>query len=109
MPTFNQLKEMMGVEFIVELIDTYNQETGMLIDQLGKALSSGEALTFGGVAHSIKSSSASLGALEFSQQARQLEMMGKANDLAGAEGKVAQLNADFFLVKQRLEELKHGA
>ena len=109
MPTFNQLKEMMGAEFIVELIDTYIQETGRLIDQLGVALSSGEAVTFGGVAHSIKSSSASLGALELSQQARELEMMGKANDLTGAEIKLEKLRADFLLVKQCLEELKHGA
>ncbi len=107
MPTYSQLKELMGAEFVVELIDTYNTETGSLIEQLQQALTNGEATSFGRFAHSIKSSSASLGALVFSQQARVLEMMGKANDLAGADIKVQKLAADFLLVKQCLEELKN--
>jgi HPt (histidine-containing phosphotransfer) domain-containing protein len=107
MPTYNQLKELMGADFVIELIDTYNLETQGLIEQLGQALAAGEAASFGRYAHSIKSSSASLGALNFSQQARELEMMGKANDLSGAAPKMDQLTADFLLVRQCLEELKH--
>lgn len=106
MPTYNQLKEVMGAEFVAEIIDTYNNETGALIDQLGQALTSGDAVSFGRYAHSIKSSSASLGALVFSQQARELEMMGKANNLSGAGLKLEGLTADFLLVKRCLEELK---
>jgi HPt (histidine-containing phosphotransfer) domain-containing protein len=107
MPTFTQLKEQMGADFIVELIDTYNVETQGLIDQLGQALHSGEAASFGRYAHSIKSSSASFGALAFSQLARELEMMGKTNDLTGASQKLERLCADFLLVKRSLEELKN--
>ncbi len=106
MPTYNQLKELMGADFVVELIDTYNSETKTLIDQLGEALASGEAVSFGRCAHSIKSSSASLGALVFSGQARELEMMGKANDLSGAEEKLDKLAAGFLQVQKRLEELR---
>ncbi len=105
--TYNQLKDLMGADFIVELIDTYNNETQGLIDQLNQALASGEAATFGRYAHSIKSSSASLGALAFSQLARELEMMGKANDLSGAAPKLERLTSDFQLVRQSLEELKN--
>jgi HPt (histidine-containing phosphotransfer) domain-containing protein len=107
MPTYNQLKELMGADFISELIDTYTLETAALIEQLVQALASGETIEFGRSAHSIKSSSASLGALVFSQQARELEMMGKANDLTGADKKLQQLSADFLMVKHRLEELKN--
>ena len=74
---YNDLKDVMGADFIVELIDTYTIETEGLITQLRGALDAGDAATFGRLAHSIKSSSASLGALAFSQQARELEMMGK--------------------------------
>jgi len=109
MPTYNQLKDLMGAEFIIELIDTYNLETGTLIEQLEQALKEGEATSFGRYAHSIKSSSASLGALVFSQQARELEMMGKANDLTGAEEKLAKLNVDFVQLKQCLEGLRDGS
>ncbi len=107
MPTYNQLRELMGSDFIVELIDTYTVETQGLLEQLGQALAVGESASFGRFAHSIKSSSASLGALVFSQQARELEMMGKANDLTGAGTKLEQLAADFLQVKLKLEELKH--
>jgi HPt (histidine-containing phosphotransfer) domain-containing protein len=106
MPTYNQLKDLMGADFVAELIDTYNVETKTLIDQLGQALSNREVVSFRRYAHSIKSSSASLGALIFSLQAHELEMMGKANDLSEAGEKVKILAADFLRVKQRLEELR---
>jgi len=105
--TFSGLKDQVGADFVVELIDTYNSETGELIERLCQALADQDAATFGRLAHSIKSSSASLGALAFSQQARELEMLGKANDLSGAGPKVEHLTADFLLVKCRLEELKN--
>jgi HPt (histidine-containing phosphotransfer) domain-containing protein len=107
MPTYNQLKELMGADFVIELIDTYNVETAALIEQLGQSLEQGEAASFGRHAHSIKSSSASLGALAFSQQARELEMMGKANDLSDASLKLEHLAANFIEVKRCLEELKN--
>ncbi len=107
MPTYHQLKDLMGADFVVELIDTYNNETKGLIEQLNQAFTSGEAATFGRYAHSIKSSSASLGALAFSQLARELEMMGKANDLSEAAPKLERLTSDFQLVRQCLEELKN--
>jgi len=104
--TYNQLKDLMGGDFLVELIDTYNTETAELIERLGQALVSGEVVSFERFAHSIKSSSASLGALTFSQQARELEMMGKAHDLSGASLKLEQLAANFQQVKRYLEELR---
>jgi HPt (histidine-containing phosphotransfer) domain-containing protein len=104
--TFNQLKDMVGADFIQELIDTYIVETADLITQLRKVLVDQDAAAFGRLAHSIKSSSASLGALAFSQQARELEMMGKANDLANAGPKLEKLRNDFLVVKDCLEGLK---
>ena len=105
--TFSSLKDLMGADFVVELIDTYNTETGELIEHLRQALAAQDAAVFGRTAHSIKSSSASMGALAFSQQARQLEMMGKANDLVNAGPQLDLLAADFVRVRRRLEELRN--
>ena len=104
--TFNGLKDLMGADFVLELIDTYNTETAGLIEQLQQALIAQDATSFGRFAHSIKSSSASLGAVAFSQQARDLEMLGKVNDLSGAGPKVEMLANAFLQVKRRLEELR---
>jgi HPt (histidine-containing phosphotransfer) domain-containing protein len=104
--TFQDLKELMGADFISELVDSYCLETEALIKELRRAFSNQEAATVGRIAHSIKSSSASLGALAFSQQARQLEMTGKAGDLSDAALILEILEAGFVQVKRRLEELK---
>jgi HPt (histidine-containing phosphotransfer) domain-containing protein len=102
-----ELIDQMGADFVVELIDTYYQETGELIEQLHQALTAGDSITVGRLAHSIKSSSASLGAVNFSQQARELEMLGKAGDLSGADVKLEQLTADFLKVKHSLSEYRN--
>ena len=105
--TFADLKELMGADLMAELIDTYIQETGDLIDQLQTTLEVQDAAAFGRCAHSIKSSSASLGALDFSQSARQLELIGKAGDLSNAGSLLDGLTTDFLDVKQNLEVLKN--
>lgn len=105
--TYRELKDLMGADYVIEIVDTYLQETATLIQQLQQALDAGDAGSFGRLAHSIKSSSASLGALHFSLQARELEMLGKANDLAGVGSKFEQLAANFTLVTSRLQELRN--
>jgi HPt (histidine-containing phosphotransfer) domain-containing protein len=95
---FNELRDQVGTDFLIELIDTYCLETQELIEKLRLALAAQDAATFGRLAHSIKSSSASLGALNLSQQARELEMLGKANDLEAARPKLEQLAAAFLQV-----------
>ena len=105
--TIQELKDQLGADFVVELIDTYCQEAGELIEQLRQSLAANDSVSFSRYAHSIKSSSASLGAIGFSQQARELEMQGKAGELSGADLKLEHLATDFVLVKQQLEELRN--
>ena len=105
--TFDDLKAQMGADFMGELIDTYTAETEGALGQLRQALAAGDPATFRRVAHSIKSSSASLGALAFSQEARELEMMGKFGDLSGAAPRLDKLAADLLQVRQSLEALKN--
>jgi len=107
--TFDDLKDTMGADFVGEIIDTYNEETAALVEQLRQALAALDPTTFGRCAHSIKSSSASLGALAFAEQARELELMGKAGDLSNAGPRVERFAADFALVRRSLEELRDGS
>ena len=68
----------MGAEFIGELIDTYCQETPQLIAALQQALAQGDAPAFQRAAHSIKSTSASLGAMEFPRRPASWRWSGAA-------------------------------
>jgi HPt (histidine-containing phosphotransfer) domain-containing protein len=106
--TFGQLRETTDAEFVGELIDTYCEETPRLLADLQASLARGDADAFRRAAHSIKSNSNSLGALLYAVQARDLEMLGKAGDLSGAEPRVEALLAGYQRVEEALQELKHG-
>ena len=106
---FENLKAMMGEDFIGELIDAYFEEAPQLIGQIEQALASGDAVVFRRAAHSLKSSSASFGAMQFSASAKELEMIGKEGNLAGSGDKVAVLKEDYVTVHDSLEALRNGA
>jgi CheY-like chemotaxis protein/HPt (histidine-containing phosphotransfer) domain-containing protein len=95
-------------DFIRELIDTYLSDAPELFAQMRGALTSGDAETFRRAAHSLKSNSASLGALVLSAQAKELEFMGKAGTLEGAAAKIAAADVEYARVKAALEN-KRGA
>jgi len=103
---FANLKEMMGADFIGELIDTFCEETPQLLSQLRQSLAAQDAEAFRRTAHSLKSSSANFGALKFSALAKELEMMGKEGDLAGAGPRVEKLADQYILVQDALRELQ---
>jgi HPt (histidine-containing phosphotransfer) domain-containing protein len=105
---YNNLKVMMGDDYIGELIDAYFEETPQLIGQIERAYGSGDADAFRRAAHSLKSSSASFGAIQFSARAKELEMIGKEGSLAGVSDKVASLKEDYCAVHDTLEALRDG-
>jgi PAS domain S-box-containing protein len=90
-------------DFIRELIDTYLTDAPGLFEQMRTALAAGDAETFRRAAHSLKSNSASLGALTLSAQAKELEMMGKEASLEGAAAKIAAADVEYAKVKAALE------
>jgi HPt (histidine-containing phosphotransfer) domain-containing protein len=104
--TFAELKTTVGADFIGELIDAYLDDTPRLLNELEESLAGQDATKFTRTAHSIKSSSASLGALSFSAQAKELEMIGKQGSFAGVQPKVQQLKMNYVQVRQKLRELK---
>jgi histidine phosphotransfer protein HptB len=106
--TYDALVEAMGADFIGELIDTYCEEVPRLMADLQAALARDDAETFRRLAHSIKSSSSSFGALPFAAEARALEMEGKSGDLTGVEPAVARLVDDYASVEAALKGLRNG-
>jgi HPt (histidine-containing phosphotransfer) domain-containing protein len=108
LPTFEALKDAMGADFIVELVQAYFDETPQLLSKLQQALAIGDCEGVRLAAHSIKSTSNSFGALDFGAEARELEMMGREAKLDGAAGKVAALVTGYGKVQKELEELCHA-
>ena len=105
---FENLKEMMGADFIGELVDTYLQDSPEMLRQMQQALDTQDADTFRRAAHSLKSNSANFGAMQLSTLARQLEQIGKENRLDQAGEPLAQAQVEYARVEQALEALKYG-
>ena len=106
---FVNLREMMGADFMVELVDTYLQDSPEMLAQMHQALDAQDAESFRRAAHSLKSNSANFGAMQLSALARELEMMGRENRLGEAGDTLVKAEKEYAQVEQALEALKNGA
>ena len=106
---FVNLREMMGADFMVELVDTYLQDSPEMLAQMHQALDAQDAESFRRAAHSLKSNSANFGAMQLSALARELEMMGRENRLGQAGETLVKAEKEYAQVEQALEALKNGA
>jgi histidine phosphotransfer protein HptB len=103
--TFNILKENAGEEFIGELIDTFLEDSSSLMAEMKSALAAKDADSFRRAAHTLKSNAATFGAVGLAELARELEMMGRENNL-GTGGRLEVLGEAFQQVKSQLVELR---
>ncbi|MEM9135946.1 MAG: response regulator [Cyanobacteria bacterium P01_F01_bin.42] len=104
------LKETIGVmgmeprECIEMLLEIFLDETNTLVDTMQSAISEGDANALNFAAHTLKSSSASLGAIALSQQCRDLEQMGRAGDLSQADTVISDVRQLYEKVEPALSE-----
>lgn len=103
--TFNTLRESTGGDFIVELIDTLVEDLPSQVAQLKDALAAQDADSFRRAAHTIKSNAATFGAHRLTDLARELETMGRENNL-DAGNRLQVLEEAVTEVIQHLKELK---
>jgi HPt (histidine-containing phosphotransfer) domain-containing protein len=91
-PTYDALVEMVGGdhEFIDDLVDTYLADAVEQLADLDAAVAAGDAPALTRPAHSMKSSSLNVGALELARLGRELEAQGRDGQLAGAAERVAE-------------------
>jgi CheY-like chemotaxis protein len=102
---FEAFRTSMGADFIVELLEVFNEDAPQLIQALRQAQAEGDAQAFRRAAHSLKSTSASFGALALTELARELEGLGKTGNLDGAGDKLAQAEALYQRLQKTLAEL----
>jgi HPt (histidine-containing phosphotransfer) domain-containing protein len=93
---------------MTEIIHAYFREAPMLIGQMRTALDQKQPRLLQNSAHTLKSSSAILGAARLAQLCQDLELMAQAEDLSKSREYVAQLNAEYLRVEAVLKnELIH--
>jgi histidine phosphotransfer protein HptB len=79
--TFEELIQMSGKDFINELIDAFLEDAPNMIQHMQTALEMKDVESFRRNAHSLKSNANTFGAIELGALARELEMMGRENNL----------------------------
>jgi HPt (histidine-containing phosphotransfer) domain-containing protein len=95
-----------GEEFLVELIGDYVEDSTARVTRLCQAAAAGDAEALTLEAHTLKSSSASLGAQSLSALAKRLEELGRTGNLAALAEDVVRFAEQFAVVKASLEKLR---
>jgi PAS domain S-box-containing protein len=96
-----------GMEEVVpELIDIYFDGALKLLADMRQAVAQGDASLLTRAAHTLKPSSASLGAIPLATLCEELEAMGRAGALESAAEKLAQVEAEYRRVKTALEAIQ---
>jgi HPt (histidine-containing phosphotransfer) domain-containing protein len=95
-----------GEDFLVELIDVYLQDTPNRVTQLRQALDGGDRDSFVREAHTLKSSSANVGAMGLSALAKEMESAGRSGKIARVASEVTRFEEEFALVKAALQAVR---
>jgi PAS domain S-box-containing protein len=87
---------------LIEVIQMYLDEVPQQLSALSSALAAGRGLELGRIAHALKSASLNVGAKTLGGLCKELESLGKANDIAGAAPLVGAIQAQYEKLKPLL-------
>jgi HPt (histidine-containing phosphotransfer) domain-containing protein len=109
-PTYDALLKMVGgdQEFVDELVDTYLADAVDQLAGLDAAVAAGDVAALVRPAHSLKSSSLNVGALQLGEVARRLEEQGRDGRFDGAAVLVADARSRFEAVRVALLDRRAG-
>jgi len=103
---FRQLRDTVGDDdqIIIELIEAFLEDAPTLFEDLRRAVEKRDVSGARLAAHSLKSNSATFGAMELSELCQQLEIMFKDGKFEGAEDILALAIDQNASVAEALEE-----
>jgi len=92
-------------EFLREITGIFLEDTPLRIAELGQSLVAGDVAKFTRAAHSIKGSSANLGAMALRTVAEKLEHQSRTEGLGNAAALVAEVRTEFARAEGELRKL----
>lgn len=92
-------------EFLREIVGIFLEDTPQRIAELDQSLKAGDVPKFTRAAHSIKGSSANLGAMALRFVAEKLEHESRTTGLAGVAALVDSIKAEFARAQAELDKL----
>ncbi len=94
-----------GEDILKKVVSLYLDSSLTLMQGIREAAGGNNADALYRAAHTLKSSSAYLGALTFSGMCKELEMMGRGNTLEGVAARLAALDQEYARVRDALGKL----
>jgi HPt (histidine-containing phosphotransfer) domain-containing protein len=94
-----------GGEFLREIIGIYIEDTPKRLADLRTCLASGDVPTFTRAAHTVKGSSANVGALALKAIAERLELVSRKDGLSAVGTLIEDCEAEFGRVAAELKKL----
>ena len=92
-----------AAKFLAAIIDAFLEDAPQLQQEIAQAIASADAPTLQRAAHTLKSSSATLGAMSLSSYCKQLETIARTGKIEGGEQLAAQIAAEYPRVKTALQ------
>ncbi len=105
---FGEFQDVMGAEFVGELVTTFFDEAPAMLAELKTAADVGDKDQFRRAAHSIKSNASIFGALGLAEQARQMEINELDPGADDTEAEIDRLVAEYQRAAKTLTELING-
>lgn len=93
-------------DYLGELITTYLESAPQLLSALRAAVTNQDAPAAQKAAHTLKGSSASLGALTLAAHCKELEMLARAGTLDGASAWLTKIEEEYRRVQHALEAVR---
>lgn len=103
----DELKEIAGEDaslVLSEIISSYLDEAPHLLQELYQSWKNQDCSRVKNSAHSLKSSSAAVGAMAFSNFCKEIESLAKDNNLQGIESLIKEALDSFEIAKVALEK-----
>jgi two-component system, sensor histidine kinase and response regulator len=104
--TLQGLKEIgtdLGPSFVLQLLETFRQDAFEHLAVLRSAIAGGETGQLVREAHALKGACLTIGAKGMADICKQLENLGPAQSLEGAQAALAGLDREFERVKNEIE------
>lgn len=105
---YRELEAASGAEFLVDLVETFLEETPVILAALRKSRLDGAANDYRRAAHSLKSNGNTFGAHDLADLAREIELKGFDADATQDLRRLSALEAEYAKVATALKALAHG-
>jgi len=102
------LQQVGAPDVLDKMVDLFFKNSPGHLEGMRSGLVSGDAVMLWNAAHSFKSCSAILGAIHLSEMCRQMETLGRADALDGAEGLLEKIENEYHAVCTALVEIQKG-